>query len=108
MTTLPDDQVATGTIAYTDAKGNPAKVDGVPAWSSSDDAVFTVAQEADGMSATVTPIGLGTAQVRVEADADLGAGVVSLVTLGDIEVVAGTAVAGNITFTVGTPGGGPT
>ena len=109
MFTLPDDKVANGAITYVDAKGNPAKVDGVPAWSSSDDAVIAVAQAADGMSAVITPMGLGTAQVRIEADADLGSGVVSLVTLGDVEVIAGTAVAGVLTLALpdDTGGGAP-
>ncbi len=100
MTTLPDDKTASATIAYVDAKGNPAKVDGAPQWSSSDEGVFTVAQDADGFAATITPIGLGTAQVRVTADADVGSGVQEIITLGDVEVVAGTAVAGNISITV--------
>lgn len=100
MTTLPDDKVANAAIAYVDAKGKPAKVDGMPVWSSSDENILTVAADPDGMSAVVTPVDIGTAQIKVEADADLGAGVQSLVTLGDIEVIAGTAVAGNLTVTV--------
>jgi hypothetical protein len=100
MFTLPDDKTASGTIQYVDSGGNAAKVDGVPVWSSSDPTVFDVAAAADGLSATVTPSNPGTAQLKVEADADLGAGVVPLVTLVDIEVVAGQAVAGNVTLTV--------
>lgn len=101
MFTLPDDKTASAAVAYVDAKGNPAKVDGVPAWSSSDPAILDVVAAADGMSATVTPVGpLGTAQVKIEADADLGAGVTTIITLADVEVVGGEAVAGNVTLTV--------
>lgn len=107
MTTLPDDKTASGTIAYVDAKGFPAKVDGAPQWSSSDDTVFSVAQDASGLAATITPTGLGTAQVRITADADLGSGVQEIITIGDIEVVGGQAVAGNLTLTV-SEGTGPT
>jgi hypothetical protein len=101
MLTLPDDKTASAAVSYTDAKGNAATVDGAPVWTSSDESILTVAAAADGLSAVITPVGpLGTAQVKVEADADLGAGVTSLVTLGDIQVVGGQAVAGNINFTV--------
>ncbi len=107
MTTLPDDQVADGTIAYVDAKGKPAKVEGAPVWSSSNEAILTVLAAADGFSAVVTPVDLGTAQVKVVADADLGAGVTEIITLGDFEVVGGQAVAGNLSFTVGGAPSGP-
>lgn len=99
MFTLPDDQKVDASVGYVDAKGNAAKVDGAPVWTSSDPAVLNVVAATDGMSATITPVGpLGTAQVKIEADADLGAGVVSLITLADVEIVAGSAVAGNVVF----------
>lgn len=101
MFTLPDDKTASAAVSYVDAKGNAAKVEGAPVWSSSDDTILTVEAAADGMSATITPAGpLGTAQVKVEADADLGPGVLPIITIGDVEVVAGQAVAGNVTFAV--------
>lgn len=101
MFTLPDDKTAAASVAYVDAKGNPAKVEGAPVWSSSDDTILSVLAAADGMSAVVTPVGpLGSAQVKIEADADLGAGVSPIITLADVEVVAGTAVSGNVTLTI--------
>ena len=96
MFTLPSDKTASASLSYVDDKGNPAKVDGAPVWSSSDEAVLTVVAADDGMSAVVTPVGLGNAQIRIDADADLGAGVESLTTLADVEVVGGKAVAGNV------------
>lgn len=101
MFTLPDDKTASAAIAYVDAKGNPATVEGAPVWSSSDEAILTVAAAADGFSAVVTPVGpLGSAQIKVVADADMGEGVTEIITIGDVEVVAGSAVAGNLTLSV--------
>ena len=41
---------------------------------------------------------VGTAQISVTADADLGSGVVTLLGLGVIEVIAGQAVTATINF----------
>jgi uncharacterized protein YjdB len=98
MFSLPDDKTADASVAYVDAKNQPAKVDGAPVWSSSDDTVATVAASSDGMSAVVTPVNVGQAQIKVEADADLGSGVVPVVSLVDVEVIAGQAVAGNVSL----------
>jgi hypothetical protein len=101
MFTLPDDKTASAAISYVDAKGNAAKVDGAPEWTSSDPTVLAVNAAPDGLTAEILPVGpLGTAQITVKADADLGAGVVELVTLADVEVVAGSAVAGNVSLTL--------
>jgi len=86
------------TVAYTDKYGNPAQVDGDVVWASSDDNIATV--EADGtnsLNATVkAQTKTGQAQITATADADLGEGVRNLVTLMDVTVVAGEAVAGTI------------
>lgn len=96
---LPDDKTVSATVSYVDAKGNPAQVQGAPAWASDNEAVATVAASADGFSATITPVGpLGTAQISVTADADLGDGVVPVTALGTVEVIAGQAVSGNVNF----------
>lgn len=96
---LPDDKTVSATVAYVDAKGNAAQVQGAPVWASDNEAVATVAASDDGMSAVVTPVGpLGSAQISVTADADLGDGVENVVALGTVEVIAGKAVAGNVNF----------
>lgn len=100
MFTIPADKTASGAVSYVDAKGNPAQVEGAPVWSSSDPSIVDVVPSADGFSATVTPGAVGTAQIKVEADADLGAGVVPVIALVDVEVVAGQAVAGNVSLTL--------
>lgn len=93
MFTLTDVQKATATITVLDAKGNPAPLDGAPSWSSSDPSVVAVEPSTDGLSVVIKAVGpLGTAQVRVDADADLGASVVPLQGVLDVEVVASQAV----------------
>ena len=96
--TLPSRMQVHVQVAYVDASGNPAVVDGPVKWSSSNDASLTVAPETpDGLTATVGAVGpIGQAQVTATADADLGAGVRSLVTTMDVTIVAGEAVTGTI------------
>jgi len=96
---LPDDKSVTASLAYVDAKGNPALVEGAPVWTTDRPDIVTVTPAADGMSAVIAPVGpLGSAQISVDADADLGAGVTNLTTLGQVDVIAGTAVAGSMNF----------
>jgi len=103
---LPDGMQIEVQIAYVDAGGNPATVDGNVAWSSSDAAIATVmavAGSTQQMQATVAaPGALGQAQITATADADLGSGVQNIMTTFDVTVVAGQAVAGTIT-PVGSP-----
>jgi hypothetical protein len=87
------------TVAYTDQYGNPAVIDGDVIWASSDDTIVQVFTESgNSLNAMVkAQTKTGQAQVTATADADLGEGVRSLVTLMDVSVVAGEAVAGTIT-----------
>lgn len=91
---LKDDQRVGLTAAFTTKAGNPARVDGVPVWRSSDESIVTVTPSEDGLSAVAVAVGpLGTAQVSVEADADLDAEETRLITgVLDIEVRASEAV----------------
>ena len=99
---LQDDQKVSFSISIVDAKGNPAQVDGVPAWASSNEAILTVAPAADGMSAVATAVGpVGPSQISVTADADLGSGTKQIVGTQDVDVVAGEAV--SVGITAGTP-----
>jgi hypothetical protein len=99
---LKDTEQVVLSVLPVDAKGNPAPVDGAPAWGSSDPTVATVTPAADGLSATVAAVGpLGKTQISVTADADLGEGVESVVGTLDIEVVAGKAV--SLSIKTGTP-----
>ena len=58
-------------------------------------------EEITETSCTLVPLGIGTCQFKVEADAHIGEGVKSIVGLVDLEVIAGEAVTLNIVF--GTP-----
>lgn len=89
----------TASVSFTDAAGNTARVDGIPAWEISDPAIATMTVSADGTSAQFAFAAVGKATVTVRADADLGAGVRELILQGDLEFVAGEAVAGTVTFT---------
>lgn len=92
-------------LTITDATGAAATVDGVPVWASSDATVLAVTAAADGMSASVDTVAPGTARVSVSADADLGAGVVSLDGVSeDINVTLGPShQATTMTLTLGAP-----
>ena len=98
---LPADRQVEVQVSYVDANGNPAVVDGDVSWSSSDEQIATVIVNASNTTiATVRPAtNIGNVQVSAVADADLGAGVRELVTLLDVTVVGGEAVAGTITPT---------
>jgi nitrogenase molybdenum-iron protein alpha/beta subunit len=96
--TLPVDNVIKVKVSYIDAHGNPAVVDGDVAWSTSDATIArVVADTGDTTNASVEAQGkVGQCQVTASADADLGTGVRELITLMDLTVVAGEAVAGTI------------
>jgi len=97
--TLPDDKTVVLDIKYVDAKGHPATIDGDVTWDTSDADICAVeALDGDSTKAKLTATeNLGNAQVSATADADMGEGVQHIVTLFDLTVVAGSAVAGTIT-----------
>lgn len=89
---LTADQQVGLSFAATDKYGNSAGIDGAPTWSSSDESKVTVSVGADDKFATAVAVGpIGTAQVSVRADADLGDGAREVVGVLDIEVIAGEA-----------------
>ena len=98
MYKLPVDHSVKMQVSYVDAHGNAATIDGDVTWDTSDASVIAVTVDpADSTICSATPAGsLGQAQVTATCDADLGAGVRELITLCDIEVVGGEAVAGTI------------
>jgi hypothetical protein len=66
------------TLSITNSAGAAASVDGVPVWASSDATVLAVIVDATGMNAKVSSVAPGTARITVTADADLGAGTVTI------------------------------
>jgi len=93
------------TLEITDSHGNPASVDGVPVWASSDETVLSVVAADDGMSAVVDTVAEGTARISVTADADLGSGSVPITGVSeDVVVTRGASFqASNFKFTFGAP-----
>jgi hypothetical protein len=90
---MTNSQKATATIKPVDAKKQPAAVDGVPVWATSDATIVTVTPAADGLSAVVAAVGpLGTANISVTGDADLGAEVKPIFGTLSVTVTAGQAV----------------
>lgn len=81
-------------LEIVDSLGNPAKVDGAPAWSLTDASLASLEVAEDGMSAKLASNGaLGAFKVQVTADADLGEGVKAILAEAEFEVISGEAVA---------------
>jgi len=97
MFTLPADHTVLMQVTYVDAKGNPATIDGNVTWESSDASIVSVTVDTgDSSICRAMPVAIGQAQITAACDADLCAGVRELLTLCDIEVIGGEAVAGVI------------
>lgn len=85
------------TVAFVDSHGDAAPVDGVPVITLSPDGVCELSVNPDN-SFSVKALAVGSCVLQVTADADLGAGVETLLVTQEIEIVAGKAVAGVITM----------
>jgi len=102
MLILTDSQKVTLSIKPVTKAGNPAPIDGKPVWSLGCEDHLKLEVSEDGLSAVVSSLGkLGTCQVNVKADADMGEGVEEIVGAVDIEVKAGKAV--NLGIDAGAP-----
>jgi hypothetical protein len=87
-------------VMFLDSLGNPAPIDGRPAWLNNNDTVLSMVVSEDGMTAVISATGIpGSGQISVNADADLGEGVVPITGTLDVEVVPGDAV--NVTLNSG-------
>jgi hypothetical protein len=102
MLILTDTQEVDLAIKPLDRKGKPAQVDGVPEWTSSDPTIAKLTPSEDGLSAVVVATdNLGSVQIRVMADADLGEGVEPITGVLDLEIAGGKAV--SLGIIAGTP-----
>lgn len=92
-------------LAITNARGQPAAVDGVPVWASSDETVVSVTAALDGMTAVAACVAPGTARITVTADADVGAGIVTITGVSeDINVTVDPANQASVmTLNLGAP-----
>jgi hypothetical protein len=101
-------QTSSFTIVIMDSQvpPQPAPVDGIPVYATSDATVLTVTPAADGMSGTVAtgavPTGqeTATANFTVTADADLGSGVQTITGVSDNVVVSRNPNTAASTFTI--------
>lgn len=81
-------------IKPVDKFGNDAKLDGVPAWALSDPSKGSLAVAADGLSGEFVPAGaVGSLEIQVSGDADLGEGVVPIMGSLPVDLLPGDAVA---------------
>lgn len=107
MADVNTDQNLPFTLAITNAHGDPAPVDGVPVYASSDETVVKVTAAADGMSGTVDTVAASPtpARITVTADVDMGAGVTTITGVSeDIHVTQGPSfLASTFAFTFGAP-----
>jgi hypothetical protein len=111
--TMTSGTLGTVSVAWVDAGGNPAPVDGPTTWQSSDNNIVqtTVATGNPLICNLYAPGPIGTASVQATADADMGPDVKSITAVLELTVIGGQAVAGTMTFTQGptgppSPGGG--
>jgi hypothetical protein len=89
-------------VRFLDRRRNPAKVDGVPEWLTDNSEVLSLEPSGDGLSCVVRAMGpLGTANVTLSADADLGDGSTPVIGTIEVEVTAGAATV--VELTPGTP-----
>lgn len=91
------------TVMFTDDMLDTASVDGVPVWSISGTS-FSVTPAPNGMSATIRGIGTvigSTGVLTVNADADLGSGVVPVTKTETFTLTSGAAT--SATFGIGEP-----
>jgi hypothetical protein len=86
-------------LKINDKFGNPAKVDGLPKWGSSNESLLSIVVAEDGMSADVTSLGgMGLLELQVSADADMSDGVKDIFGKADVEVIAGDAEVLELSF----------
>lgn len=90
-------------VSFLDEHGHETTADDVPQWTSSDEAVASVAASEDGLSATVTVNAPGVALIDVVSTNDDGS---TAQAQGTITVQPGDAVIGDVNFAGATGDGG--
>ena len=79
--------ISTTTVTYQDKAGSNVPVVGAPTWAVDNSAIATVVPAADGLSAVVTGVAVGTATVTVTAEGDATPGVDTITLTGTVNVV---------------------
>jgi len=107
MATMNTSQMLPFTLQPVKADNTPAEVQvGSIVYASSDETVMTITGlSADQLSGNASAVAEGVARMTVQADADLGAGVVTITGVSeDVTVTADPAnLASSFTFTFGPP-----
>ncbi len=99
---LTDEQECELSVQFLTAAGNPGAIDGVPVWSVANPALLDLSISDDGLQVLIRTTGmLGSTQVSVTADADLGEGTRPVSAVLDVEVQAAGVVSAGIV--AGTP-----
>lgn len=74
-TTFKNNQGQDVALRFKNSAGQEVSVDGIPQWSVDDTSICQVEPAGDGLSARIVSVGgVGTTNVRVTADADVGPG----------------------------------
>ena len=93
------DPSATAAVALTDASGAATTPDQTPTWAEdSNGTVITLAPAADGLSATLSWVAPGTANLTFSVTDNDGT---SVIATGSVEVTPGEAKTAEMTFTAG-------
>lgn len=93
-----DDNGIAAMIVFKDRKGNVATVATVPVWTLSADGIVAMAVSGDGMSATFTPITVGSVDIDVVAEGDPTPGVDTIHGIGTIQVLPAEASVAEVSF----------
>jgi hypothetical protein len=99
MAIFHEGEVKVASIVFLKPDGNPGRVDGTPTWENSAPDVCSHEVAADGMSAVITMLKEGTAQLVASGDADLGEGVRPVLIIGDVQVLPQEVTTGRMDFT---------
>lgn len=91
LTIRATDKPRTLRLAFKDAEGNLASIDGVPVWAPVDPSVGTLSVAEDGLTAEFDPGSPSSGQIAVTCDADLGEGVKTITGVLDVVVLPGEA-----------------
>ena len=95
---LPATHEVNLSVEFRDRRGNPATAQGPLEWSTDNVDLLALTPSDDGLACQVSAVGpLGMAVVTLQADADLGEGVVHIVGSMEVTVTAGTAVVVELT-----------
>ena len=98
---IPATWSAVAAAQFESADGVVRPLASPPVWTTSDATVATVTPEADGMTATITGVSLGTAAIRVTGEADPTPGKNTLV--GEVDVTVVNPEDTQVVMTLGAP-----